>query len=275
MNDNIKVAKYNGVDTFEGLVELIKAIQKVVPDITFKSEDMQTYHIDKSIYPDGIAYSYHVFHNEDLNNHIGRVSIEQWASSTPKYGIQSINIDDGRQSYGLDGQYKTSIHAKNIVRVAKKVFKPFTFEQIANRCNRQFKGRIDSLAQSMRWELRQKTCDGYEDLLADWENLYHMGYKPKSDNFKKMMEYVMQNKERIDKYNNYNPNHYFVLIKDDCVQYRLNIAPKGEPHITVPSKDHLPDDIKGKLFVLDITDKQDFVEDVGLKENDGAYWIIA
>jgi hypothetical protein len=29
------------------------------------------------------------------------------------------------------------------------------------------------------------------------------------------------------------------------------------------------------LFVLDIGDKKDFVEDIGLKENDGAYWIIA
>jgi hypothetical protein len=29
------------------------------------------------------------------------------------------------------------------------------------------------------------------------------------------------------------------------------------------------------LFVLDIGDKQSFVEDIGLKENDGAYWIIA
>jgi hypothetical protein len=27
--------------------------------------------------------------------------------------------------------------------------------------------------------------------------------------------------------------------------------------------------------VLDITEGKDFVEDIGLKENDGAYWIIA
>jgi hypothetical protein len=43
----------------------------------------------------------------------------------------------------------------------------------------------------------------------------------------------------------------------------------------VPNKDALPEENKGKLFVLDIGDKQSFVEDIGLKENDGAYWIIA
>ena len=101
-----------------------------------------------------------------------------------------------------------------------------------------------------------------------------MDYTPKNAKFKQMMEYVMQNKEKIDKYMNYNPDHYFVLVKDNEVQYRLNHL-KGDTPYKVPSKDALPDDIKGKLFVLDITDNLSFVEDVGLKENDGAYWIIA
>jgi hypothetical protein len=161
-----------------------------------------------------------------------------------------------------------------MVRVAKKVLKPFTFDQIADRCRREFKNNIDSLGNNMRWELRQKTCDGYEHLINDFENLYHMGYTPKNAKFKQMMEYVMQNKEKIDKYMHYNPDHYFVLVKDNEVQYRLNHLKNDTPY-KVPSKDALPDDIKGKLFVLDITDNLSFVEDVGLKENDGAYWIIA
>ena len=89
-----------------------------------------------------------------------------------------------------------------------------------------------------------------------------------------MAQYVADNQEDIKKYLNYDPDHYFVLVKDNEVQYRLNTT-KGEQPFKVPSKDALPDDIKGKLFVLDITDKQQFVEDIGLKENDGAYWIIA
>jgi hypothetical protein len=116
--------------------------------------------------------------------------------------------------------------------------------------------------------------DAVGEMLDDFENLFHMDYKPKNTKFKQMMEYVMANKEKIDKYRKYDPDHYFVLVKDNEVQYRLNSA-KGEQPRKVPSKDDLPDDIKGKLFVLDIGDKQSFVEDIGLKENDGAYWIIA
>jgi hypothetical protein len=84
----------------------------------------------------------------------------------------------------------------------------------------------------------------------------------------------VNNQEDIKKYVNYNPDHYFVLVKDNEVQYRLNSSKGAEPY-KLPNKDALPDEIKGKLFVLDIADKQSFVEDVGLKENDGAYWIIA
>lgn len=274
MNEHTIVSKFDGVDTFGGLADLGNAILKVIPDIVIKHGDVNTYSVDKNLYPNGVVYNFMVYHNTDLNNHIGKLAIENWHQKAPKFVIQSININDGRNSWGVDGEYKSSIHAKNIVRIAKKVFKPFTFEQIAHRSSQTFTRKIESIGQGLSWELRQNTCHDYQHFLEDWENLYHMGYTPKNDKFKRMMEYVMENKAKIDKYHNYNPNHYFVLVKDDCVQYRLNIA-KNEPCITVPNKDALPEDIKGKLFVLDISESKDYVEDVGLKENDGAYWIIA
>ena len=279
MSENkIETVKFNGVDAVAGLVDLANAISKVMPDISFKQQNMNTWGVVKELYPNGVCDGFYAFHSTDLNNHIGIIEIANYYNNTEthraKYGITSINIDDGRNTYGGEGAFKYSVHSKNIVRVAKKAFKPFTFDQIAERAKKKFTNEVDSLGNSMRWELRQKTCDGFEHLIDDWENLYHMGYEPKNAKFKQMMEYVMANKAKIDKYHNYDPNHYFVLVKDSEVQYRLNTA-KGELPLVVPNKDALPDDIKGKLFVLDITDKQSFVEDIGLKENDGAYWIIA
>ena len=84
----------------------------------------------------------------------------------------------------------------------------------------------------------------------------------------------MNNKANIDKYRNYKPPHYFVLVTNNLVQYKLMGDKQVEP-FTIQSKDELPDDIKGKMYVLDITEGKDFVEDIGLKQNDGAYWIIA
>jgi hypothetical protein len=274
----IETVKFNGVDTVAGLVDLANAISKVLPDISFKQHNMNTWGVVKELFPDGVCDSFYAFHSTDLNNHIGLIEVANYYNNTEthraKYGITSINIEDGRNTYGGEGAFKYSVHAKNIVRVAKKAFKPFTFDQIADRAKKKFTNEVESISHTMSWEVRQKTCDGYQHLIEDMENLFHLDYKPKNAKFKQMIEYVVANKEKIDKYLKYDPPYYFVLVKDNEVQYRLNSA-KGESPSVVPSKDDLPEDIKGKLFVLDIGDKQSFVEDIGLKENDGAYWIIA
>lgn len=276
--ENTLVTKHNGIDTFQPLADLIDAITKVVPDITVKTDDsgIHTYGVDKNIYPDGIAYRHKVYHNTDLNNHIGIVAIERWNSKTPKFNIQNINIDDGRDTYGLDGQFKSSIHAKNIVRIAKKVFKPFTFDQISKRTCQNFYRRIEGIRNEANWATRNNTCNDYRIFTDDLRHLHAMGYEPQSIAVKKIMDYVVEHKEKMDKYLDYSPKHYFVLIKENQVQYCLNDDNGRFPNpTTVSSKDELPDEIKGKLFVLDITEGKDFVEEVGLKENDGAYWIIA
>jgi hypothetical protein len=273
---NIPVNKYNEVDTVSYLIDLANQISKVVPNISFKHGTLEKWGVDLEKYPQGVCQSLKVFHADDTNNHIGIIEVTNFYRETdkPKYGISSININDGRQTYGENGQYKYSINIKNIVRVAKKVLKPFTFDQIADRHKREFENSIDSLRNSMNWNLRQNVCDGYRHLLNDIENLYHLGYAPINNKFKQMIEFVMSNKQNIDKYLDYKPAHYFVLVKNNLVQYKLMEHGQSEP-FTIQSKDALPDDIKGKLFVLDITNNKDFVEDVGLKQNDGAYWIIA
>jgi hypothetical protein len=274
---NIPVIKYNDVDTVAYLTDLANLIEKAVPNISFKHGTLEKWGVDLEKYPQGVCQSLKIFHDEDLNNHIGVIEVSNYYRETdkPKYGISSINIDDGRQTYNENGQHKYSINIKNIVRVAKKVLKPFTFQQIADRHKREFERSIDALRNSMNWNLRQNVSDGYKSMIDDMENLYHLGYAPKNAKFKQMMDYVIKFKQDIDKYMDYSPQHYFVLVKNNLVQYKLMLeGSKTEPH-TIQSKDELPDEIKGKLFVLDITDKQDFVEDVGLKQNDGAYWIIA
>jgi hypothetical protein len=195
-------------------------------------------------------------------------------SHKPKYGITSINIDDGRHTYGGEGAYKYSIHSKNIVRIAKKVFKPFTFDQIADRAKRKFRQEIDSIGNRATWDMRNNTCSDIDIFQNDLIALHELGHKFKNPKVEKMVEYLADNQELIKKYVNYNPSHYFVMVKHNEVQYKLMEHKQATPFI-VPNKEALPDDIKGKLFVLDITDGKDFVEDVGLKENDGAYWIIA
>jgi len=278
MTNKIQTVKINGIDTVEFLSNIMNDVAKVLPSISFKHHNINTWGVIKEEFPNGVCDSVFAFHSSDLNNHIGILEVSNYYSNSdshkPKYGITSINIDDGRHTYGGEGAYKYSIHSKNIVRVAKKAFKPFTFDQIADRARRNFRQEVDSIGSRATWELRNNTCHDIDIFQDDLLELHYLGIKFKNPKIAKMAQYVADNQEDIKKYLNYDPDHYFVLVKDNEVQYRLNTT-KGEQPFKVPSKDALPDEIKGKLFVLDITDKQQFVEDIGLKENDGAYWIIA
>lgn len=279
MSENkIQSVKFQDVDAVECLIDLANAITKVLPDISFKPQNMNTWGVVKEHYPNGVCDGLYAFHSSDLNNHIGVLEVSNYynnsETSKPKYGITSINIEDGRHTYGGEGAYKYSIHAKNIVRVAKKVFKPFTFDQIADKSRRKFNQAIDAIGSRATWDLRNNTCSDIHLFQEDLMELYYLGHNFKSQKVAKMVAYLAEKQDHLKKYLHYNPDHYFVLVKDNEVQYRLNSA-KGEQPFKVQSKDALPDDIKGKLFVLDIGDKQEFVEDIGLKENDGAYWIIA
>ena len=278
MTNKIKSVVFQGIDAVEVLIDLSNAISKVLPDISFKPHNINTWGTVKEEHPNGVCDSLFAYHSTDLNNHIGIIEVSNYYNNSethkPKYGITSINIEDGRHTYGGEGAFKYSIHSKNIVRVAKKAFKPFTFDQIADRARRKFRQEVDSIGSRATWNMRNNTCSDIDVFKDDLINLHEKGHIFRSPKVAKMVEFLVNNQEDIKKYVNYNPDHYFVLVKDNEVQYRLNSAKGAEPY-KLPNKDALPDDIKGKLFVLDIADKQSFVEDVGLKENDGAYWIIA
>lgn len=277
---DVKTIQYQGVEVIDDLMALMDMINKVVPDLLFKPKELTKWGVDPQKYPNGVCESVLVFHKSDPNNFIGRLDISSYfhiqnIKYEPKYGISSININDGRNTYRRnEGQYKYSIHPKNIVRVAKKAFKPFTFKQIADRNAHNFNSEIQGIRSKAEWDIRQGTSDTYDVVWEDVMHLHAMGYQPKSDKFKRVMDYILEKKDFIQKYKNYSPDHYFVLVRPDSVMYQSSKHKESDP-IVVPSKDNLPEDIKGKLFVLDITDSQSFVEDVGLKENDGAYWIVA
>jgi hypothetical protein len=278
MTNKIQTVKIKDIDTVEVLSDLMNDIAKIMPDISFKPYNINTWGIVKDDYPNGVCDGVYAFHSSDLNNHIGILEVSNYYNNSeshkPKYGITSINIDDGRHTYGGEGAYKYSIHSKNIVRIAKKVFKPFTFDQIADRAKRKFNQEIESIGSRATWNMRNNTCSDIDVFKDDLINLHEKGHTFRSPKVAKMVEFLVNNQEDIKKYVNYNPSHYFVMVKHNEVQYKLMEHKQATPFI-VPNKDALPDDIKGKLFVLDIADKRSFVEDVGLKENDGAYWIIA
>jgi hypothetical protein len=250
------------------LVLLAQDIQTALPDIVFKPTSPHTYNIPEETKPEGIYYQLEIYNSNDPDIQIGELSVERY---TGKHTITNRNIQDGRNSYSRLGQTKSSIHAKNILKVAKKTLCPITLQQHMAGVKSTYENAIQSLRNKWSWDVNRKTDGAFKLAYKDMLYLHDSGYNPQDERFRECMNYLAKNRESIDKYHDYNPTTYFVWVKPNEVQYMKT----GEKTPTiVANKNDLNDDIKGKMFVLDITDHKNFVEDVGLKENESTYWVI-
>lgn len=252
------------------LIALANDIQKAIPEVQFKQGELHTYNLPEEYRADGVAYLLDIYFEDDPNNRIGVVGIERY---NEKYFITNRNIDSGRRQYGRgEGETKQSKHAKNIVAVAKKTLKPLSIVQVIEGYKREFEQHINGYRNKWSWEVNRKTNDafnlGYEDMIR----LKHMGYEPICAKFEHAMNYLYENRTNIDKYSRYDPHYHFVWVKPNCVEY----IGKGENESKrVESLNDLPEQIRGKMFVLDISDEKQFIEDVGRKENKTAYWVMS
>ena len=210
-----------------------------------------------------------VFDNSNLNTPIGIIGYDE-----PNYYVVSPNIVNGRSYWGgnFNGSKKHSKHMKNMIKTAKDTLKTLNFEQAMVDSENGFHRNI----QSKMWDYNSKINQATGGILNldfrdDMVELFKQGYQPKSNNFKNIMTYVANNLEFLDKYANYNPKAYGVWVCSDRVEYKI----RGEKEITiVPTKQDLPQEILGKMCLMDISEPREFDEVLGYKHSDSEYWVI-
>lgn len=252
------------------LIAIANDIQTAIPEVQFKQGEIYTYNIPESCKPDGVTQSLDIYFEDDPNNRIGVVGVDRY---NDKYFITNRNIDDGRRQYSRgEGETKQSKHAKNIVKIAKETLKPLNILQVMEGCKREFEQNINSIRTKWSWEVNRRTNDAFKVAYEDMIHLKSINYEPRTQKFADAMNYLYANRANIDKYSNYDPHYHFVWVKPNCVEY----ISKGENESKrVESLNDLPEQIRGKMFVLDISDEKQFVEDVGRKENKTAYWVMS
>ena len=252
------------------LIALANDIQKAIPEVQFKQGELFTYNIPEECKSDGVVYSLDIYFEDDPNNRIGVIGVERY---NEKYFITNRNIEDGRHQYGRgEGETKSSKHPKNIVSIAKKTLKPLNILQVIESYKREFEQHINGYRNKWSWEVNRRTNDAYKVAYEDMIHLKSIGYEPRTQRFRDAMDYLYANRANIDKYSNYDPHYHFVWVKPNCVEF---IAKGEKESIRVASIDKLPEQIRGKMFVLDISDEKQFIEDVGRKENKTAYWVMS
>lgn len=250
------------------VLELKMQIELVAPNFKFVGDREEFKWRENTKYANCIT-AFNVFHESTPDIPVGKIGVDLYNS---KYFISNDNINDGRSVYRHQGQYKESKHLKNIVKIAKKTLAPYTFAQVATKSSDQFNRAVSTIYNEHMGRFKQSTNIDFMDLYTEVQKICDSGYEPTTTGFKKVVDFMRDNKENIEKYWQYNPEHYFVWINNEGVQFKR----KNQLEPTyVNSRNELPEEIIGKMAILDITDSKSYVEEIGFKESNSAYWVLA
>ena len=187
------------------------------------------------------------------------------------YTVNSRLIENARFSAWSSYDYHTkkSKHMNNIVKEALKYLLPTQLKEVVAESVDKFDRYISNIRDSARQGMRHALSRTNDELRDELFHMVEQGYKPKNASIASAMAYVVETKESYERNQEYSPERGFVWIKPDGVVYK-----RGKEEITVPNTDALPEDVRGKLFVLMVSDKDTFIDEVGMKAGDNKFWVI-
>jgi hypothetical protein len=187
------------------------------------------------------------------------------------YTVNSRLIENARFSAWSSYEYHTkkSKHMNNIVKEALKHLLPTQLKEVVAESMDKFDRYINHIRDEARQGMRSTLSRTIDDLRDELFHMVEQGYKPKNASIASAMAYMVETKEQYERNQSYSPERGFVWIKPDGVVYK-----RGKEEITVPNTDALPEDVRGKLFVLMVSDKERFIDEVGMKADDNKFWVI-
>jgi len=187
------------------------------------------------------------------------------------YTVNSRLIENAKYSAWSSYDYHTkkSKHMNNIVKEALKHLLPTQLKEVVAESMDKFDRYISNIRDEARQGMRSTLARTIDDLRDELFHMVEQGYKPKNTSIASAMTYVVETKESYERNQSYSPERGFVWIKPDGVVYK-----HGKEEIIVPNVDALPEDVRGKLFVLMVSDKDRFIDEVGMKAGDNKFWVI-
>lgn len=251
------------------VIDLYNAVKKKRPDLIVTGASRQMRVSARNT----VGELYAVYRGLDLayanlpDQIVGTVGFEH-----DQYFVTSRLIENAKYSVwsGRDHNTKKSKHMNNIVKEAIKALLPTQFHEVVAESVNAIHNHISGIREASNYAMRNK-LHNTNNVLRD--ELFHMianGYVPKNPQFREAMQYVVSSKDEYERNQNYDPDRVFIWIKPDCVVYGKN--PNEAQQIA--SMEELPEGVRGKLFVLMVTDKGTFIDDVGMKADDNKFWVL-
>ena len=263
----IKYKDYQGTNIAIQTLDLMDAIKNKNPMLSFTAGSNRSIVLGDNSERVEIKMSMIVADVSDLSKPVGSIGYD----SDEKYWVRSRLIQN--EKYGRwntsQHQSKFSKHMKNIVKEAVKSLKPISYEEVFV----EHEGNMDRAIEQRSRQVMLKTSAtcrmDFDNLFPELLHMHNYGYTPATPRMAQAIAYAVENKEELEKYYNYKPKKCMIWVRPNSVVYEIDKVVNQ-----VNTTAELPEDLRGKLFVLDVTDKGQFVEDVGMKQDTGIYWVL-
>jgi len=262
----------NGVEMVTEVVTFMNEIKKKNPRLIFRVSERMKYG-----YTNDGAYHYayggfDVYSDDAPHDKIGQIYLEN--NNPYNYCVMSRLISNNKYSHwsSTDHRTKKSKHMANAIKTAVKSLKPVQLIEVFN----EEKDTIENAIHQSRNKLASATNDvvmrlSRQSIHVELLNMIAMGYTPVNADVKKAMEFIENNQEKLRELQAYDPEYAVVRVYTDRVEYAYK---SNQDLQTVSDMSKLPENIAGKMFVLNITEENKFVEEVGVKRHNNVYWVV-
>jgi hypothetical protein len=265
-----KYKEFLGVKVIQQALDLMDEIKKKNPMLQFTIGGNRLY-ITEIANGESIRFelktSLHVHDVNDPEKVIGQIGYD----TDEKYWVRSRLIQN--EKYGRwntsQHQSKFSKHMKNIVKESVKSLKPLSYEEVKVENEGHVLRAIDQRSRQVIQQCSVYMKMDFSKVFPELLHMHNIGYTPKGTEFAQAITYAVENKEELEKYYNYKPKKCMIWVRPNSVVYEIDKVVNQ-----VNTTNELPESLREKLFVLDITDKNTFVEDVGMKQETGIYWVL-
>lgn len=193
-----------------------------------------------------------------------------------QFFVNSRLVENARFSHwNSEHKIRKSKHMKNIVKESTKVLLPTQFKEVVAESKDMLGRFIRQVRDDANTKMNTHIGNVAKVLRDELEYMIEIGYTPRNPQVATAMQYIVDNKEQHQIDANYTPDVAFIWIRKSGVEYQIGGKNRNdEPIHIVGSTDELPEDIRGKLFVLMMTDPQKFIRDVGMKYEDNKFWVL-
>lgn len=191
------------------------------------------------------------------------------------YGVDAPGITNERYAaHNRKHHMKKSKDFKKAMKVAMQHIKPHGFSTLRNEYEHEVVQNISAKIQSPALNtLRNAFQVGLGDMFDELRHMIRTGYTPTTVKMQEAMALVEAEGDELERYRRYNPRKAFVWLNTDKALYSFD-GDEQSTALVANTMDELPEDIRNKLSVLQISPAGSTIIDVGLKIDDTKYWVF-